>query len=571
MDITEKYDVIIAGGGLAGLTLALQLKQTNSIISILVLEKRREIAPVATHKVGESVSELGASYLREVLNLKEYLTKEQLPKFGFRFFFSPEHNENIARRVEVGSRIANPFPSHQIDRGLLENELVRQLTDYGVNVVRGARVTEVELSKSGHKIYFEKENNGQHQAETKWLVDSTGRNGLLKRKLGLYKDIGHAINAAWFRLDFAIDIDEWSDNLTWRNFVDPGRRRLATNHLMGEGYWVWIIPLISGKTSIGIVADPKYHPFEGFNTFEKAMNWLEKQEPLAATMFDRHKKKLMDFKVMKHFAYDTKQFYATTKWALTGEAGAFMDPFYSPGTDFIALSNSWITDLIVRDISGENIALRTLIYDLAHKELLNGWITLYKNMYGIFGKTQIMLMKIIWDWAAYWAIPNVLFMNKGYTDIDILKKYSSSSASIGQRFSFLNERMQAMFKTWGEYRINPCSDHQLNVFDLNCLRTFQRELGQQYNSGALMQKVATNLNILEQISAEIFRLVSNQINDTPDDMQVDPYTMLIGDGSDELLKKSTSQYALPVVENIRIDIAKMWLNDIKTSKNEFVS
>ena len=571
MEITEKYDVIIAGGGLAGLTLALQLKQTKSAISILVLEKRSETAPVATHKVGESVSELGASYLREVLNLKEYLTEEQLPKFGFRFFFSPEHNENIDRRVEVGSRISNPYPSHQIDRGLLENELVRQLSNCGVKVVLGAKVTGVELSKAGHKIYFEKEKNEKYQAEAKWLVDSTGRNGLLKRKLGLTKEIGHDINSAWFRLDIAIDIDDWSDNLIWRNFVDPGRRRLATNHLMGEGYWVWIIPLVAGKTSIGIVADPQYHPFDRFNTFEKAMKWLEKHEPLAATMFGRHKEKLMDFKVMKHFAYDTKQFYAANKWALTGEAGAFMDPFYSPGTDFIALSNSWITDLIVRDISGENTAMRTLIYDLAHKELLKGWITLYKNMYGIFGKTQIMLMKIVWDWASYWAIPNVLFMNKGYTDIAVLKQYSSSTMSIGRRFAKLNERMQAMFKTWGQYNNTPCADHQLNVFDLNCLRTFQRELGQQYNSGELMQKIESNLKILEQISAEIFRRVSNQIYETPENMNVDPYDVLIADGKNELLEKSTSQDALPVVESIRVDIAKMWLNDIKTSKNEFVS
>ena len=182
MEIPEKYDVIIAGGGLAGLTLALQLKQTKSAISIMVLEKRNKIAPVATHKVGESVSELGSSYLREVLNLKEYLTKEQLPKFGFRFFFSPEHNKSIDRRVEVGSRISNSYPSHQIDRGLLENELVRQLTDYGVEVVLGARVTDVELSKAGHKINFEKDNNEQHHAEARWIVDSTGRNGLLKKK-----------------------------------------------------------------------------------------------------------------------------------------------------------------------------------------------------------------------------------------------------------------------------------------------------------------------------------------------------------------------------------------------------
>ena len=141
--------------------------------------------------------------------------------------------------------------------------------------------------------------------------------------------------------------------------------------------------------------------------------------------------------------------------------------------------------------------------------------------------------------------------------------------SIGRRFAKLNERMQAMFKTWGQYNNTPCADHQLNVFDLNCLRTFQRELGQQYNSGELMQKIESNLKILEQISAEIFRLASAQVHETPDDMKVDPYNMMIDDGKEELLKKSKSQNALSVVEPIRVDIAKMWLNNIKTPQNEF--
>jgi flavin-dependent dehydrogenase len=63
MEIREKYDVLIIGGGLAGLTLALQLKQTKLGISTLVLEKRKNNAPVATHKVGESLSEMGSFYL----------------------------------------------------------------------------------------------------------------------------------------------------------------------------------------------------------------------------------------------------------------------------------------------------------------------------------------------------------------------------------------------------------------------------------------------------------------------------------------------------------------------------
>ena len=67
-----------------------------------------------------------------------------------------------------------------------------------------------------------------------------------------------------------------------------GLRRLATTHLMGQGYWVWIIPLSSGPVSIGIVADPRFHPFERISTFDAALDWLREFEPqLAKAMEER--------------------------------------------------------------------------------------------------------------------------------------------------------------------------------------------------------------------------------------------------------------------------------------------
>lgn len=557
MEVHKKYDVIILGGGLAGLTLALQLKKGNPDLSILVLEKRANLAPVAVHKVGESTSELASWYLREVVGLKDYLAEHQLRKMGFRFFFSPEHKDDISRRVEIGSKFITPFPTHQIDRGLLENELVRKSVECGVEIVLGAKVTSVAISKAGHEVGYHLE-DGELTASGAWVVDASGRSAILKRKLELEKAMDHNVNAAWFRLDAPIDVDHWSDNLAWRQYMEPGRRRLATNHLMGEGYWVWIIPLVSGSTSIGIVADPAYHPFDTYNTFDKAFQWLEKHEPNAAKMLEPHKAERMDFKLMKHFAYDCKRYYSGDRWALTGEAGAFLDPFYSPGSDFIALSNSWIADLILRDTAGEDITQRALIYDFAHKELLSGWSLLYKNLYGVFGKTQIMLMKIAWDWATYWAVPNVLFMNNGYTNLAVLKQYSASSHSIGRRFAKLNERMQELFRQWSHYDCPPVADQQLNVFDLGFLLKFQTELHQRYPQENLIEKIASNVQVLEQIAAEIFRLASAQVKGTPTDMNVDPLEMTLEDDSSALLRKSGSPNALGVDASIRADLAQLW-------------
>src|SRR5215212_10627 len=67
------YDVVILGGGLAGGTLAQQLKRAQPEIKILVLEKRKHPVPEAAHKVGESSVEMGSHYLRNIVGAKDHL------------------------------------------------------------------------------------------------------------------------------------------------------------------------------------------------------------------------------------------------------------------------------------------------------------------------------------------------------------------------------------------------------------------------------------------------------------------------------------------------------------------
>lgn len=89
----QQYDVVVLGGGLAGLTLSLQLKNAKPDLSILVLERRETEAATAAHKVGESTVELGTHYLREVLDLKGYLEEHELPKHGLRFSLSQKQKK----------------------------------------------------------------------------------------------------------------------------------------------------------------------------------------------------------------------------------------------------------------------------------------------------------------------------------------------------------------------------------------------------------------------------------------------------------------------------------------------
>src|SRR6266480_4066838 len=133
-DSSDQYDVAILGGGMAGLTLALQLKKMRPATNILVIEKQKHPVPEAAHKVGESTVEIAAHYLRDVLGLHEHLQKQQLNKFGLRMFFSTENNQDITRRVELGHAVLPPYGvgTYQLDRGRLENTLGCELPQQGV-------------------------------------------------------------------------------------------------------------------------------------------------------------------------------------------------------------------------------------------------------------------------------------------------------------------------------------------------------------------------------------------------------------------------------------------------------
>lgn len=555
MEGQQHYDTIILGGGLAGLTLAMQLKQQNADINVLVLEKRDGNAPDAAHKVGESTVELATHYLREVLNLKDYMDSDQLPKHGLRFFLSPKHKDEIHRRVELGPKVFLPVPSHQIDRGIFENDLIDMDRELGIQVELGAKVTNTELADDKHTVTYSQ--NGEEKiATSRWVVDATGRASFMKRKLGFAEEFDHNVNATWFRVDEKIDIDTWSDDPKWHSHVENGLRYLSTVHLMDVGYWVWIIPLVGGRTSVGIVADENVHPFSTINSLEKSLAWIDEHEPQFGKELESMKDRILDFKVMKHFAHASGETFSTDRWAVTGESGLFADPFYSPGSDYISMANTLTADLIQRDLKGEDIFFRTKFYAQVFRALFDNWMPLYKDMYPLWGKTQVMVAKIFWDWGAYWSINTLLFTNDGLTDLDLLKKLTAGPTSILQKYGELSKQMQQLFYDWGPHDNADLTDRYTDPFDLDFLKQFQEDIVEmEFDRDELLRKFDENMLILEHVAAEMFRLVSNQVHGTSMEMAVDPYTMsLTGER-----KESPNSKTVIRERHIADEMKAMWL------------
>lgn len=440
----SESDVMILGGGLAGLTLALQVRQRCPQLRVLVVERRAHPVPEAAHKVGESSVEIGAHYFDTVLGLKAHLQERQLRKFGFRFFFS-EGRRDIDQVTEIGASRFLSAPSYQIDRGIFENFLAEEAQRRGVTFVDEARVQKITLSETDQPHVVEWQHGGMvRQTSARWVVDACGRAGLIKRQLGLAETNAHPAHAVWFRIRSHIHLDEWVDNEQWRGRCDPQARWLSTNHLVGPGYWVWLIPLSSGSHSVGIVADPRLHPFETMDTFEKAMAWFREHQPRLYDELDPKRDQLQDFAFFKRFSYGCKQVFSGQRWALTGEAGLFLDPFYSPGSDFIAISNTFVTELIERDQRGERLDAHAHIYDQIYHSFYESTMALYVDQYPIFGDPEVLPAKVLWDYTYYWGVLSQFFFQHRLADVSSLAALRSELAQCQQ----LNREVQAFLRRW---------------------------------------------------------------------------------------------------------------------------
>ncbi len=505
---TADYDVVILGGGFAGSTLARQLKLLDRDITIAVVERNsfpyREIA----HKVGESASELQAHYLSEILELRDHLTKNQIEKGGARYFFTYGNNKDISQRMEVGLKAFPPVPGFQFDRGRLENHLYAENSAAGIKYWENSKFQDLIVG-SPNKVLLNRDDE-QYEITANWVVDATGRGAVLKRKFGLKESSEHPASSAWLRVGFTMDLETWSDSPDWQQRVIKGLRKMGTCHLMGKGYWVWIIVLPSNATSIGIVADPAIHPLSDYNSPERFLKWLQTHEPQLAEALreDIEQDQIKDFLAIKNFAHGCKQLFSEDKWCITGEAGLFMDPFYSPGGDFIAISNSLVSDLIMQDRQGKPIASLIRQYESSYVSLFKQYLKTYLNQYPVMGNQKVMLAKIAWDWAIYWGVNAFLFFHQNRAF-----DWNWLSACIEEMNNFkeLNEATQSLFQFWSDLESADWHDCMYSLFDLEFLYEMHIGLKADLPPQQAQQQLRENIQTLAIISQEYAKHVNSMV------------------------------------------------------------
>ena len=436
-------DVLICGGGLAGLLLALQLRQAQPGLGVVVVERTERPLPDACHKVGESSVELGSQYL-ERLGLTDYLHRRHLLKFALRFFPGGGRLP-LEQRTEIGANGVPVVRSYQMDRGRLETDLRAMVTEAGAQLIEGAVVKQIDLQTGGAPHAVSVQEDGQRRKlVARWVIDATGRAALLRRKTDAKRGVDHPASAGWFRIEGRLNINSLvAPDDPWQSRPYADQRWRSTNHLMGDGYWAWIIPLATGHTSIGVVVHHERHGFDDVRTLARTQAFLANHEPVLAEAVQAHR--VMDFGCIKGYSNNVAQAWSADRWGMVGEAGAFVDPLYSPGTDYIALANAITGELIATDVAGGDLAARVAAANRTYRALIDGAVDVFRHAGPVYGHARAMAAKIYWDNFNYWNYPCQYFQQRIYR---LEGDQHEAFGPIGQRFVSLSNHVQRLMRAW---------------------------------------------------------------------------------------------------------------------------
>ncbi|MDP6909611.1 MAG: hypothetical protein QF371_08900, partial [Flavobacteriales bacterium] len=147
----------------------------------------------------------------------------------------------------------------------------------------------------------------------------------------------------------------------------------------------------------------------------------------------------------KSYSYTSSKIYSFNRWACVGESSIFSDPFYSPGSDIIAINNTLTAGMIKADLAGnltkENVdLLNTAMLDIVYPDQ----ISYTRESYHTFGNTQVASAKFYWDTTYYWSLFAHPFLNGHFSDIGFVEEYVETII----KFSRLNRKVQQLFKLW---------------------------------------------------------------------------------------------------------------------------
>jgi len=365
----ENFDVVIAGGGPAGASAATLLAQYGH--RVLVLERER----FPRFHIGESLlpalwplwERLGVTEkLREI----GFVVKQGV---NFRLFNDPDQVKLFAG--EFPQYFVCPWTYH-VERSKFDEILLDNAAENGAEVRQEWTVADVLMEGDRAVGIVAGPNDGPtHEIRAQVVIDATGRNCLLSRKLGLRRPdpalnkISHFAHFQGAPREFTMDPDLPESVMTDIHSV--------------EGGWIWYIPLRDDLVSVGVVLDAKYAGH--LKGPQKRFDYAIETCPVVKNAL-AGSRQITEMHTISNISYLNDSFVGDG-YAMIGDASMFVDPIFSAGVTIAIRGGILAAEAIHEGLTtGDTSAERLRTYEDQIRHPMSRIFKMIRNWYDLLAR-----------------------------------------------------------------------------------------------------------------------------------------------------------------------------------------
>lgn len=315
-----RSDVVVVGGGPAGSTAAALLAAEG--IDVVLVERAR----FPRFHIGESLLPHSMPILAKIGALDE-VEAISVPKYGadFTTFGGRRQEITFDRALHQG-----PASAFQVKRAEFDAILLDAAERKGATILRETTVQTVDLADPDSVRIEAKDGSGERlYLEARQLVDASGRDGVLARKLDLRVLNKRHQSAAVFS-----------------HFTKVPRRPGAEGNISVYWHahgWLWFIPQSGDQMSIGLVCTVEHFKSREV-PLEQFLDDAIARTPAAALRMQMAER-IAPVRAASNYSYQAERM-SGPNYLMIGDAYAFIDPLFSTGVHFAMHAAAMASDVV---------------------------------------------------------------------------------------------------------------------------------------------------------------------------------------------------------------------------------